>query len=157
MTNHSPTTNDNVTPSTYDKAVDSASRVYHDAQEKVAEALEATKHATKDVAHRAATEIETNPFTVLIGGIAVGALAGALLPRSRREKELLAPVGRKLGDTARQAFAAAREAGKQELDQAGITPGAARERGREMLDGVVKALSSAGTAATQATKKTEGA
>jgi len=143
--------------STYDQARESASRVYHDARDKASDAYDTSVQATKEVAHRAADGIESNPLAVLAGGLAVGALVGALLPRTAKEKELLAPLGRKLSATVQQAFVAAREAGKQELDQAGLTPGAARDRGRSILDGVAKAVSSAGSAAASAARNTENA
>lgn len=111
------------------------------------------KDSAADAARRTSQGIESNPLAVVVGGLAVGAIAGALLPRSAREKDLLAPVGKRLGETARQAFAAAREAGTQELDGAGLTPGAARDRVKELLSGIGKALSSAGAAAAQATKQ----
>lgn len=144
MTDHANNrANDNhANRSSYDEARASASRTYHDARDKAG-----------DAARRAASEIEANPLAILAGGLAIGALVGTLIPRSTREKELLAPVGQRLGATARQAFVAARDAGRQELDQAGLTKGAARDRGKDLLDGVVKALSSAGTAAVQAAKK----
>ncbi len=127
--------------SSYDKARASASQTYHDALD-----------TASDAGRRALGAVENNPLAILVGGIAVGALAGSLIPRSAREKELLAPLGQRLGETARQAFAAAREAGKEELSNVGLTPDAARDRGRSVLDGVVKALSSAGTAAAQTAK-----
>lgn len=146
MTDHAnDRANDNhASRSTYDQARASASRTYHDARDKAG-----------DAARRAASEIESNPLAILAGGLAIGALVGTLVPRSARERDLLAPVGKRLGATARQAFTAARDAGRQELDQAGLTKGAARDRGKELLDGVVKALSSAGAAAAQAAKKPE--
>jgi ElaB/YqjD/DUF883 family membrane-anchored ribosome-binding protein len=126
---------------TYDKARATASKSYHDVRDRAA-----------DTAQRTAAAIEANPLAILVGGAALGALAGALLPRSAREKELLAPLGQRLGETARQAVSAAREAGKQELNSAGLTPDAARERGRAVIDGVAKALSSAGSAAAHTAK-----
>lgn len=111
------------------------------------------KDSASDAARRASEGIEANPLAVVAGGLAVGAIAGALLPRSAKEKELLAPLGKRLGETARTAFAAAREAGTQELDGAGLTPGAARDRGKELIGSVGKALSTAGTAAVQAAKQ----
>lgn len=110
------------------------------------------KGSASDAARRASETIEANPLAVVAGGLAVGALAGALLPRSAKEKELLAPVGKRLGETARHALAAAKEAGTQELDGAGLTPSSARDRGKELLGSLGKALSSAGTAAAQAAK-----
>ncbi len=146
-----PTRHDTAT--TYDRAVETASHVYQDARERATDAYESSVEATRHAAHRAADAIDSNPLGVLAGGLALGVLAGALLPRTAKEKELLAPLGRKLSATAQQAFAAAKEAGKQELDNAGLTPGAAREKGRSVLDGVAKALSTAGTAAAQSARK----
>lgn len=111
-----------------------------------------THFDARDAARKASAAIEANPLAVLVGGAAIGALAGALIPRSAKEKELLAPLGARLNETARQAVAAAREAGKQELGNAGLTPDAARERGKSLLDGVAKALSSAGSAAAHSAK-----
>ncbi|MDP1026062.1 hypothetical protein Q5H91_02465 [Sphingomonas sp. KR1UV-12] len=113
------------------------------------------RDTASDVARRTAAAIETNPLAILVGGAAIGALAGALVPRSAKERELLAPLGQRLGDTARQALAAAREAGKEELGNAGLTPDAARERGRSLLDGVGKALASAGSAAAHSTRASD--
>jgi len=138
-------------------ARETAAQVLHDARDKAEDAYKASKATAKDTAARAARGVDDNPLAIIVGGLAVGALAGALIPRSAREKELLAPVGKRLGDTARQAFAAAKDAGRQELDQAGLTPSAAKDRGRELLDGVVKAVSSAGSAAAQSAKRTEQA
>ncbi len=138
-------------------ARETAAQVLHDARDKAGEAFETTKATAKDTAARAARGVEDNPLAIVVGGLAVGALAGALIPRSAKEKQLLAPVGKRLGETARQAFAAAKDAGRQELDQAGLTPSAAKDRGREILDNVVKAVSSAGTAAAQSAKRTEQA
>jgi hypothetical protein len=121
-------------------ARETAAQVLHDARDKAEDAYKASKATAKDTAARAARGVD-----------------GALIPRSAREKELLAPVGKRLGDTARQAFAAAKDAGRQELDQAGLTPSAAKDRGRELLDGVVKAVSSAGSAAARSAKRTEQA
>ena len=56
--------------------------------------------STIDAATARATEtLDTNPLGVLAGGLALGAIAGALLPRTDREKELMRPVGAKLGAT----------------------------------------------------------
>jgi ElaB/YqjD/DUF883 family membrane-anchored ribosome-binding protein len=139
----------------YDHARDTAAKALHDAKEKAVDAYVTSKASARDAAHRASEGIEGNPLAILAGGLAVGALAGALIPRSAKEKELLAPVGRRLSDTARQAVAAAKDAGRQQLEEAGLTRGAAKDRGRAVLDGVVKAVSSAGTAAAQSTKRSD--
>lgn len=65
---------------------------------------------------QAAEQIENNPLALLAGGIALGAVVGALLPRLAKERELLAPVGKRIAEGASAAANAAREAGKAEID-----------------------------------------
>lgn len=120
-----------------------------DARHKAADALHTSRDAATDAARRAADGLESNPLAVLAGGIAIGAVVGALVPRSAREKELLGPVGRKLGETVRAATQAAREAGYAELEQRGLTPGAAKDQARGLVDGLSKAVTSAGSAAAR--------
>lgn len=119
--------------------------------------LERTRDAASDAARRTAESIEGNPLGILVGGLAVGVLAGALLPRSEKEKELLAPVGKRLGDTARAAIDTAREQGRNELETRGFTRDAAQEQVKNLLGGLGKAVSSAATgAARSASGNTDG-
>ena len=110
-------------------------------------ALETTRDTAREAARRTAEGIEANPLAVLIGGVAIGVLAGAVMPRTEQEGKLLGPVGKRLNDTATGAAQAARDAGKAELDALGLNRDAARDQVGKLIDGVVKALSSAGAAA----------
>ena len=112
--------------------------------------------AASEAARRASHSLEGSPLGLLVGGIAVGAVLGALLPRSAKEKELLAPVGARLGTTARAAFAAAKDAGKSELEARGLTRDSAQAQAKELFRGVVKAAGSAGTAAKETATTTGG-
>lgn len=112
-----------------------------------ASTLDRTKEAAAQAARRTAESIETNPLGIVVGGLAVGVLAGALLPRSDKEKELLAPVGKRIGDTARAAVDTAKQQGLSELETRGFTRDAAREQVKNLLGGLGSAVSSAGTAA----------
>lgn len=113
----------------------------------VAKALDATRDNARETVRRTAEGIEANPLSVLVGGVALGVLAGALIPRSEQESKLLGPVGKRLTDTATGAAQAARDAGRAELDSLGLNKDAARDQIGKILDGVIKALSSAGAAA----------
>lgn len=104
-------------------------------------------------ARRIVPAIEANPIALVAGGLALGVVAGALLPRSERERTLLSPVGAKLGGALTAAVAAAREAGQSELDEQGINRDAARDQVKSLVDGLFKAASSAGSAAVQAAGK----
>jgi hypothetical protein len=102
--------------------------------------------STVDAATARATEaLDTNPLGVLAGGLALGAIAGALLPRTDREKDLLRPVGTKIGTAAMAAIAAAKEAGRTELEQRGLTKEAARDQAKSLFQNVAKAATGAAT------------
>ena len=120
-----------------------AAHAYDVASTKVSQALETSGAAVK----RTVAGLEGNPLGILVGGLALGAVAGALAPRSTREKELLKPVGQRLAGMAALAIAAAKEAGQAELDQRGLTRDAARNQAKDAFGGLSKALLSAGAAA----------
>lgn len=103
----------------------------------------------REATRRASDTIEANPLGILVGGLAVGALAGTLIPRSAKEKQLLAPVGRTLADRTKAAVSAAKEAGYGELDQRGLTKDAARDQVKSLFQNIVQAAQTAGTAAAK--------
>jgi hypothetical protein len=79
-----------------------------------------------------------------------------LLPRTDREEELLGGVGRKINDSAREAARAARESGKAQLDELGLSRDGLRGKLDEFTDRAVGAVkSSAGAAAGAARNKSE--
>ena len=93
-------------------------------------------------------------MAAVFGGLALGAIVAALLPRSEREEKLLGSAGRRINETARDAARAAREAGRQQLDELGLS----KEGLRARLDGITDqavgvAKSSAGAAAGTVKKK----
>jgi len=139
------------TPSTETR---SAAKTYGDKAREAAEtALDRTRKTARDTTRRALDGVEQNPISVLVGGIAIGALAGALLPRSEREADMLRPVGKKINAAAGTAASAAKDAGKAELANLGLTRDAARTQATGLIDGVLKALATAGSAAVDAQKK----
>jgi len=126
----------------------------HDVAGRARETASHAKHAATDAARRTAQTLESNPLGILVGGLAVGAIAGALIPRSAKEKELLAPVGRQLGERARAAVASARQAGQSELDNLGLSKSAAKDQARSIFTGLAQAVTSAGTAAAKSAAST---
>ena len=111
--------------------------------------IDDAKHVASNAARRTADAVEHNPLAIVAGGLAIGALAGALIPRSAKEKELLAPLGRTLGERARGAVQAAREAGVSELQNAGLSKDAAKDQVKSLFQGIAKAASTAGSAAVK--------
>ena len=127
-------------------------QTYRSAKDAAGKAIETTRGAARDAVKRTAQGAEANPIAVLAGGIAVGMLAGAFLPHSEQEAKLLGPVGKRLTDTAKGAAAAAKDAGKAELDSLGLNRDAARAQVGHVINGVLQALSSAGAAAASKSK-----
>ena len=103
----------------------------------------------------AGEKLHENPMATLVGGLALGVLLGTLLPRSKREIELLDGLGGRIGDAARDAFDAARATGQEKLDELGLTPQGARDKVKTLLDGAVDAATAAGGAAKSALRGSE--
>jgi len=115
-------------------------------------ARDKVRDTAAQAARRTADSIEGNPLSILVGGIAFGVLAGSLLPRTERETELLGPVGKKLAEGAGAAARAARDVGKVELVNAGISSTSAREQIQKLADNLVGVVKAAGDAAAKAAK-----
>lgn len=133
-----------------DVARDNVGKVVDTARETAGKAVDTTSHAAQDFSQRAIAVISASPLGVLVGGIAAGMLAGSLLPRTQSEARLLAPVGKRLTDTAKGAFDAAKDTAKSELDGLGLSRESAKDQVGKLLGGVINALTAAGTAAMTA-------
>jgi hypothetical protein len=100
-----------------------------------------------DSARRKATGgIDEAPLLALAGGLAAGALLAALLPASRKERELLGPVAGRIKDRAGDAVSAAKEAGQARLDELGLT----RDKGNETLRTILEGAGDAAKASAEA-------
>ena len=139
---------------------DSANRTREIAREKLDHASETLRHSaevTRESARKAgqktAEGVHSNPFAALIGGAALGALIGALLPRSKREVDTLGPMGRKINDKARNAAKAATDAGKATLDDLGINRDNAKAQVNRIVDTAKDAAKSVTNAVTDAVRK----
>ncbi|MCC2979712.1 hypothetical protein [Sphingomonas sp. IC4-52] len=129
---------------------DRATHAYENAVARAGDTAGSSREAVRDAAHQAGDFVDTNPLGVLAGGLVLGALVGALVPRSEREKQILAPMGKKIGMAAVAALAAAKEAGRGELEELGLTKDGAKEQAKSLLQGVATAASNAGNAAAEA-------
>src|SRR5688572_20912580 len=102
-----------------------ARQAFESARERTAAAYAAAREragsAYETAGRKASQGIDSNPVAAVVGGLAIGAIVAALLPRTSREEELLGPVGRKISDGARDAARAAKEAGRGQLDELGLS------------------------------------
>lgn len=134
------------------------------AREKAAEAYEKGREAaargvqqSRDVAHKVATKtgdnIDRNPLAIVLGGIALGAIVGALLPTTEREKKVMGKTGKKLNKKAKEMAKAAKAAGKEKVDSLGLNGDAVREQFRDLVSKAALAVKAASDAATAEAKK----
>lgn len=128
----------------YETARDRTSAAYAAARERAGAVYESA-------GRRASEGIDSNPVAAVVGGVALGAIVAALLPRTRREEEMLGDVGRRINDTARDAARAAREASRQQLDELGLSRDGIKGRLDEFTGRAVGTVrASAGAAADTA-------
>ena len=101
---------------------------------------------------RATDTLGQAPLLALAGGIAAGALIAALLPRTATETRLVRPTARRVKDSARAAFDAARETGSQRLGELVISRDKGEETIRNLLSGLTDAAKASADAAAQAVR-----
>ena len=95
------------------------------------------------------------PLLALAGGLAAGALIAALLPRTEAETRAVRPTARRVKQSARAAYQAARETGTQRLGELGLSRDRAEETIRSLLSDVTQAAKDSGQAALDAARKTD--
>lgn len=118
----------------------SASEAYEAARQRTSSLYGATREGAARASQRTAEGIEANPMAAVVGGLAVGAAVAALLPRTRRETEVLGPIGERLTESAREAANAARDAGRSKLDEIGLSREGARQKLSELASSAGEAI-----------------
>jgi hypothetical protein len=101
---------------------------------------------------RATDTLSEAPLIAIAGGIAAGALIAALLPRSRTEERLVRPTARRVKETARAAYKAAKNTGSDRLDELGLNREKGEQTIRDLLKGVTDAARASGQAALDAAR-----
>ncbi|MES2137158.1 MAG: hypothetical protein V4502_08890 [Pseudomonadota bacterium] len=116
------------------------------ARQRAIEAYESARDRTTDTLGQA-------PLLALAGGIAAGALIAALLPRTDAETKLVRPTAKRVKNTARAAYKAARDTGSDKLGEVGISREKGEETIRSLLQGVTDAAKASANAALDAARK----
>jgi ElaB/YqjD/DUF883 family membrane-anchored ribosome-binding protein len=87
------------------------------ARERTASAYEAARTRASDATRKANEQLSVYPISAVVGGFLLGALVGALIPRTERETKLIGKAGRKVAGAAKDAAQRGIDAGKEQLDQ----------------------------------------
>ncbi len=101
---------------------------------------------------KAVESVDAFPVVALAGGLALGAVLGALLPRTRQEEQLLGSLGGTINNKARNAVQAARDAGQAKLDELGISSDAAGKQVGKLIESIAQVAETASTAAVDAVR-----
>ena len=131
-----------------------ASDTFSAARDRTSAAYGTVRERASDATRKTAETIDTAPGAALIGGLALGALAAVLLPKTRKEDELLGTYGKQINDKAKQAAQAAKDAGRSKLDEMGLNKDAAKQKLTEVAQQAKDAVKQSATAAAQAAKGT---
>lgn len=115
--------------------------------------VESSKQLASKAAAKSGDTIDKNPLAMVVGGIALGAIIGALLPKSDREEKIFGGAGKKINTKARGVANAAKQAGKDKIDTLGINKESAREQFRDLVSKATEAVKAAGQAASDAARK----
>ena len=110
-----------------------AADAYETARERTSAAYDSVRETATSAGRRTADGIDANPIAALVGGLALGAIAAAFRPKTKREDQLFGQVGQRISDTARDAARAAKEAGREKLDEIGINAESAKQRVSELV------------------------
>ena len=125
-------------------------------RQRAIEAYDSARDRISGAGRKAGDALTDAPLMALAGGLAAGALIAALLPKSKREEELLRPVGKRVTGTARAAADAAREAGTQKLEELGLTRDAGVDTIKSILRGAGDAARSSAQAAIGTVRNSRG-
>lgn len=123
------------------------------ARQRAIEAYERTRESAGEAGQKARDSLTEAPLLALAGGIAAGAIIAALLPRTERETELVAPTAKRLKSTVKSAADAARETGAARLKDVGISKEKGEQTLRSLLQGVGDAAKASAEAALEAARK----
>lgn len=120
------------------------------------EKAEASVAATRDVAKKAVEKseetISNSPLAIVAGGAALGILIGALLPKSQAEGKYVGAAGRKINETAKTAYQAAKEASRDQISEMGLNNDNMRAQFKDLFGKAIEAAKTAMAAAQDAVK-----
>ncbi len=128
-------------PSLRDRAGD----VYDTARTAAVDAYDVARDKASQAKARTSDSIDEAPLVALAGGLAVGVLLAALLPRTAQENKLLGPIGGRITGGARNAVDAAKEAGRDKLNELNLT----RDAGSSALENIIKGVTDAALGAVK--------
>ncbi len=116
-------------------------------------AADEAKRRAEEVSQATVQALEENPLAAIAGAVAIGAVAAAFIPATRRELEALGPLAERVREAAGVAFHAAQVAGLGELTAGGLTMAAASDGFGGIVGKFIKAASASTEAAASSIRQ----
>lgn len=129
-----------------------AAALLGESREKAAEGVAATRDAAKKAVAKSEETIASSPLAIVAGGAALGVLIGALLPKSKAEGKYVGGAGRKINETAKTAYQAAKEASRDQIEEMGLSNDGMRAQFKDLFGKAIEAAKTAMAAAQDAVK-----
>lgn len=133
-------------------AKSAAGDAYSSTKDRASTAYGGARDTASQARERAADSVDANPMAALIGGLALGALAAAVLPRTRKEDELLGDIGGRINESARDAVDAAKTAGMDKMDELGLNKDTAMDKAKELAQSAAGVARESANAAASSVK-----
>jgi len=130
-----------------------AGELYGRGKDAAARGAQSSKDMASKARHKSSETLDSNPLVAVAGGLALGAIIGALLPTTSREKKVMGGAGKKINARAKTAASAAKEAGRQRMSEVGLDAETAKGQMKDFLGKAADAAKAAGSAASDAAKK----
>lgn len=130
-----------------------ATEAFEKGKDAAASGMQQSREIARKAKGKTSDGIDKNPLAIVLGGIAIGAIVGALLPRTERETKVLGKAGKKLNKKARKMAEAAKAAGKDQVESLGLNGDALRLQFRDLVSKAAVAVKAASQAATDAAKE----
>ncbi len=130
-----------------------AAALLGEGREKAAGSVAATRDAAKKAVARSEETISSSPLAIVAGGAALGILIGALLPKSRAEGKYVGGAGRKVNETVKTAYQAAKEASRDQIADLGLSNDNMRAQFKDLFGKAIEAAKTAIAAAQDAVKE----
>ena len=124
-------------------------------RQRAIDAYGSARERVSGAGRRAGGALDEAPLVALAAGLAAGAAIAAILPRTRTEDRLLRPVTDRARETAQSAYQAAKDAGRERLDELGLTKDRGSEAIRSIIDGARDAAKTSAQAAVGTYRKGE--
>ena len=121
-------------------------------RERAIDAYDSARERASVTGSGAREGLARSPLLTLGGGLALGAVVAALLPKTRAEDRVLGRVGGRITESAKAAADAAREAGREKLSELNITRDAGASAVQSLVDGLREAARTSGEAALGAVR-----